>query len=95
MDRIDLYPVDSAISFPNTNKLDSALVYPMDSAIQRLNNQGAGLKIGVKNELFWSEIGSGFGEPYSTPSSKVPKSIYHPTPFPRLAVTSLDTVTFS
>ena len=76
MDRINLYPVDSAISFPNTNPLDSTFSDPMDSAIQRLNNQGAGLKIGVENELFWSEIGSGFGEPYSTPSSKVPKRVY-------------------
>ena len=30
--QINLYPVDSAISFPNT--------YPLDGAIQRLNNRG-------------------------------------------------------
>ena len=71
------------------------VIYPMDSAIQRFNNWDSGLKMGVENELFWFEIVSGFGEPYSTPSSKIPKSIYHPTPFPRLAVTSLDTATFS
>ena len=30
----------------------------------------AGLKMGAKNEIFWSEIGSGFGEPVGTPLSK-------------------------
>ena len=36
--RINRYPVDSAIGFPNTYPLDSN--YPMDSAIQRMNNPG-------------------------------------------------------
>ena len=36
--RINLYPVDSANGFPNTYPLDSD--YPVDSAIQRLNNRG-------------------------------------------------------
>ena len=35
---INLYPVDSAISFPDTYPLDSN--FPVDSAIQRLNNRG-------------------------------------------------------
>ena len=36
--RINHYPVDSAISFPNTYPLDSN--FPVDSAIQCLNNRG-------------------------------------------------------
>ena len=31
----------------------------------------AGLKTGVKNEIFWSEIGSGFGEPVGTPPARI------------------------
>ena len=31
----------------------------------------AGLKTGVKNEIFWSEIGSGFGEPDGTPPARI------------------------
>ena len=34
-----LYPVDSAICFSNAYPL-YIVIYPMDSAIQRLNNQG-------------------------------------------------------
>ena len=36
--RINHYPLDSAIGFPNTYSLDS--VYPFNSAIQSLNNRG-------------------------------------------------------
>ena len=40
--RINLYPVVSAIGFTNTYPLDTDLshIYPMDSAIQLLNNWG-------------------------------------------------------
>ena len=31
-----------------------------------------GLETGVENYLFWSEIGSGFGEPGSTPPLRIP-----------------------
>ena len=31
-----------------------------------------GLKTGVKNVIFWSEIGSGFGEPGGTPHEEFP-----------------------
>ena len=31
----------------------------------------AGLKMGAKNEIFWSEIGSGFGEPVGTPPARI------------------------
>ena len=31
----------------------------------------AGLKMGVKNEIFLSEIGSGFGEPVVTPPARI------------------------
>ena len=27
-----------------------------------ITSKGPGLQLGVKNEIFWSEIGSGFGE---------------------------------
>ena len=37
-----------------------------------------GLKTGLKNEIFWSEIGSGFGEPGGTPPPRIPWS----TPLP-------------
>ena len=30
--------------------------------------------MGVKNDIFWSEIGSGFGEPGSTLPPRIPKS---------------------
>ena len=33
-----------------------------------------GLKMGVENDIFWSEVGSGFGEPGSTPPPRIPKS---------------------
>ena len=33
-----------------------------------------GLKTGVENGIFWSEIGSGFGEPDGTPIPNIPKS---------------------
>ena len=33
-----------------------------------------GLKTGVKNDIFWSEIGSGFGEPAGTPPPRIPRS---------------------
>ena len=36
--RIKIYPLDNAIGFANSYLLDSD--YPVDSAIQRLNNQG-------------------------------------------------------
>ena len=32
----------------------------------------SGLKIGVENDIFWSEIGSGFGEPGGTSPPGVP-----------------------
>ena len=35
--RIKIYPMDSAIGFPNTRWI---VIYPVDSAIQRLNNRG-------------------------------------------------------
>ena len=33
-----------------------------------------GLKTGVKNDTFWSEIGSGFKETVGTPSPIIPRS---------------------
>ena len=34
----------------------------------------AGQKNGVKSDIFWSEIGSGSGEPRDIPSPKIPRS---------------------
>jgi len=36
---------------------------------------GPGLKTGVKSDIFWSEIGSVFGEPGSIPQPRIPRSI--------------------
>ena len=33
-----------------------------------------GLKTGVENDIFWSEIESGFGEPGSTSPPRIPRS---------------------
>ena len=33
-----------------------------------------GLKMGVKNDIFWSEIGSGFWEPCGTPPPRIPRN---------------------
>ena len=33
-----------------------------------------GLKKDVENYIFWSEIGSGFGEPGGTPPPRIPRS---------------------
>ena len=41
------------------------------------------MKTGVYNDIFWSEIGSGFGEPGGTPSSRIPRST-HPGAWNRL-----------
>jgi len=40
-----------------------------------------GLKTGVGNGIFWSEIGSGFGDVGGTPQPKIPRSI---PPLPRV-----------
>ena len=33
-----------------------------------------GLKTGVESDNFWSEIGSGFGKPGSTPQPRIPRN---------------------
>ena len=38
----------------------------------------SGLKAGVENYIFWSEIGSGFGEPGGTPPPRIPRSTPSP-----------------
>ena len=43
----------------------------------------SGRKTGVENDIFWSEIGSGFEEPDGTPPLRIPSS-YTP-PFEQLA----------
>ena len=39
-----------------------------------------GLKTGVENDIFWSQIGSGFGEPGGTPPQQFPGVIPPPPP---------------
>ena len=36
--------------------------------------------MGVENDIFWSEIGSGFGEPGSKPTQRIPRSSPPPPP---------------
>ena len=36
--------------------------------------------MGVKNGIFWSEIGSGYGEPGGTPPPRIPRSTALPPP---------------
>ena len=43
-----------------------------------------GLKKGVENAIFWSKMGSGFGEPGGTPPPTTPRS-NPPPPFPLVA----------
>ena len=38
------------------------------------SNLSPGLKTGVENDIFWSKIGSGFGEPGDTPAQRIPRS---------------------
>ena len=42
------------------------------------------LKTGVKNDVSWSEIESGFGEPGGTPPPRIPRST--PPPSPRVII---------
>ena len=47
--------------------------------VQRRSESGygfwrPGLKTNVENGIFWSEIGSGFGEPGDTPLPRIPRS---------------------
>ena len=42
----------------------------------RYGFQQPGLKTGVENEIFWSEIGSGFGELGGTPLPRIPRVLY-------------------
>ena len=39
------------------------------------------LKKGAENVIFWSETGSGFGEPGGTPPPRIPRST-NPPPLP-------------
>ena len=54
-------------------------------------SQGPGLKTGVQNDIFWSEM----GEPGGTPPPRIPGSLYvsgklptYPSPKPTLTLTS-------
>ena len=49
----------------------------------------SGLKTGVENGIFWSEIGSGFGEPGGTPLPEIPRNTPPPPGFaPMLCIVS-------
>ena len=47
------------------------------------------MKMGVENGIFWSEIGSGFGELGGTPLPRIPWSTPPPPPPPRRLELSL------
>ena len=38
--------------------------------------------MGVENGIFWSELGSGFGEPGGTPPPRIPRSTSNPKTYP-------------
>ena len=42
--------------------------------------------MGVENYIFWSEIGSAFGEPGDTPPPRIPRSTPPPPRFEPLAL---------
>ena len=44
-----------------------------------------GLKTGVESDIFWSEIGSGFGKPGGTPQPRIPRNTPPGLKFPLLA----------
>ena len=47
---------------------------------KKLSALRPGLKTGVENYIFWSEVGSGFGEPGCTPPPRIPWPEYTPPP---------------
>ena len=55
----------------------------------------AGLKTGVENGLFLSEIGSGFGEPGGTPLPKIPRSAPPPPGMTKIVLLLLSNSAFA
>ena len=47
------------------------VVHCANGSQSRETDSGSGLKRGMKNHIFWSEIGSGFWEPCGTPPPKI------------------------
>ena len=80
--RINHYPAhDPADKYLGTNYAIHWIdIYPMDSTIHLLNNWGTDLKRGVENDIFWSEIESGFLEPGGTPTTIIPMNTPPPPP---------------
>ena len=80
--RINHYPAhDPADKYLGTNYAIHWIdIYPMDSTIHLLNNWGTNLKRGVENDIFWSEIESGFLEPGGTPTTIIPMNTPPPHP---------------
>ena len=52
----------------------------LDNVVKDRFISGSGLKKGMENGIFWSEIGSGSWEPCGTPPPKIPGSISLPIP---------------
>ena len=53
--------------------------------------QRSGLKTGMENYIFWSEVGSGLGEPGGTPPLRIPKSTL-PPPGARLKISPFQNI---
>ena len=68
---------DSELTFVYMMKLNYPTTKLMGNFVTATPTSG--LKTGVENCMFWSEIGSGIGEPGSTPLPRIPKN----TPSPR------------
>ena len=75
-----IYPVQAEFY----HFLSSLLMRSSITIQQRSENgygfQSPGLKTSVENRTFWSEIGSGFGEPGGTPLPRIPRSTPPPPP---------------
>ena len=69
-----LLSVDFVPVFGLENRVAGLFIYFYCNltTINQLNKSG--LKTGVENGMFWSEIWSGFGEPGGTPLPKIPRS---------------------
>ena len=65
----------------NTSPLDPVVMLRFLTTCRSENGYGfqrPGQKTCVENDIFWSEIGSGFGEAGGTPPPRIPRSTPNP-----------------